>query len=135
MKNLFILMVLFLLSCKPTSTKEVKLPTLEKATVVSYKNLDVKAFNDAIQNTDNVILDVRTPEEIADGKIDNAIELNFYDDDFSDRLLAMDKDKEYIVYCKGGGRSAKTARLMIKNGFEKVNNLEGGYKAWKKDLD
>ncbi len=106
-------------------------PTLEKATVVSYENLDVAAFQKEIKNNnDSYILDVRTPEEIANGQIEGAHSLNFYDKDFAEKLLELDRSKSYYVYCKGGGRSAKTARLMIKNGFSDVHNLEGGYTAW-----
>ena len=133
MKYILIVITLVFMACKPTISQETPQPSLEKATVVSYRNLDVSGFNEAMKTEGTVLIDVRTPAEIADGKIEDAVELDFYDKDFADKLLAMDKNMEYLVYCKGGGRSAKAARLMIKNGFEKVNNLEGGYTAWKKD--
>jgi rhodanese-related sulfurtransferase len=121
------------MGCKPITQETEKTPTLEKATVVSYKNIGVPEFNEGIKNSEVVVIDVRTPEEIADGKIGDAMELNFYDRDFADRLLQLDKEKEYFIYCKSGGRSAKTARLMIQNGFGKVSNLEGGYTDWEKN--
>jgi rhodanese-related sulfurtransferase len=132
MKYLLILFAVLIYGCQPTAQEAEKVPTLDKATVVSYQNLDVPGFKEGMKQNDVVILDVRTPEEIANGKIADAVELDFYASDFADKLLAMDKDKEYFVYCKKGGRSAKAARLMIKNGFEKVYNLEGGYTEWKK---
>ncbi len=135
MKYLLIICALVILGCKPNVQEIEKVPTLDKATVVSYKNIDVAEFKKGIQKDNVVVLDVRTPEETANGIISEAIELNFYDRDFADRLLEMDKSKEYFIYCKMGGRSAKTARLMIKNGFEKVNNLDGGYTDWKKVQD
>ena len=39
-------------------------------------------------------------------------------------------DKEYVVYCMSGGRSALAARRMQEMGFEKVHTLTGGLKAW-----
>lgn len=136
MKHLVIVFsFLILLSCNNKSNNsKVNIstyePTLEKATVVSYQNVNVADFDKAISEDDVIVIDVRTPEETAEGTVDRALELNFYDKDFSERLLALDKSKSYYVYCKAGGRSAKTARLMVKNGFSKVFNLEGGYTEW-----
>jgi len=76
------------------------------------------------------IIDVRTPKEIADGKIPNAIEINYEADDFEEKLEGLDKNVTYIVYCEAGGRSSNAAELMAKKGFKNVYNLEGGYKAW-----
>lgn len=133
MKYIYVVFMLAIISCEP-ATKDIKrIPSLDKATVVTYRNIDVNTFNQEIKDSNIVVLDVRTPEEIAKGKINDAIELDFYNPDFANQLLKMDKSKEYYVYCKGGGRSAKTARLMIQNGFENVSNLDGGYTAWKKN--
>ncbi len=111
-----------------------KVPTLEKATVASYQNISVAEFKKGIANsTDGVIMDVRTPEEIANGKIQGAIEIDFYDHDILAKLEALDKNKAYFLYCEMGGRSEKIAHLMAKNGFTKVHNLIGGYNAWSKN--
>lgn len=134
MKYLILLSLIVLASCKAQVEEKVQEPTLEKATVVTYENLQTADFAKAIENEDVIVLDVRTSAEIADGKIDGAMELDFYETDFADRLLSMDKDKDYYIYCKGGGRSAKACRLMIENGFKNVHNLDGGYTDWKKNL-
>jgi len=78
-----------------------------------------------------VLLDVRTLEEVAAGKIADAQHLDFYADSFQDDLKKLDKDQPYLVYCKSGGRSAKAARMMQDLGFKEIYNLEGGYTAWK----
>lgn len=115
-----------------TETKiEEKVPTLEKATVVSYQNINVEDFNQGSkEEAGAIIIDVRTPEEVALGKIPGALEINYFDSDFLEQILALEKEKPYYMYCKVGGRSAKAARLMINNGFTKVYNLEGGYSKW-----
>jgi rhodanese-related sulfurtransferase len=107
---------------------------LKKAHVVSYQNLSNHDFKERISdNPKAVIIDVRTPEEIANGKIEGAMEINWHDKDFAKKIFALDKEKEYYLYCKVGGRSAKAARLMIKNGFGKVFNLGEGYQSWVKE--
>ena len=79
-----------------------------------------------------VILDVRTPGEIAEGKIENALEIDILEPGFEDKIKALDKDKTYLVYCKAGGRSAKACNLMLEQEFPNLYNLEGGYTAWSK---
>lgn len=76
------------------------------------------------------IIDVRTPKEIADGKIPNALEMDYEADDFEEKLEELDKNVTYIVYCEAGGRSSNAAELMAKKGFKNVYNLDGGYLAW-----
>jgi len=90
-----------------------------------------KAFSEQIQKAkDPVILDVRTPEEFAEGYIQNAINLDFYRDDFKTELGKLNKEKTYFVYCKAGGRSASAADMMLKEGFKNVVDLDGGITAW-----
>jgi rhodanese-related sulfurtransferase len=45
------------------------------------------------------------------------------------KIDKLDKDKE-IVICQSGMRSAKAAKLLKKQGFEKINNVKGGMGAW-----
>lgn len=79
---------------------------------------------------DVVVLDVRTPEEWDNGHIEGARHINFYDDNFKDEVAELPKDKEYVVYCYSGGRSAKAVHLMKEEGFKNLHNLEGGIKGW-----
>jgi len=134
MKYLTFILLCAIISCKPSAQKKSITSPTEIAPSISYTNLDVADFNEAIIREGSVVLDVRTPKEVADGKIENAIEINFYDADFADKVLALDKTRDYYIYCKGGGRSVKAAQMMSENGFKKVNNLEGGYNSWKKVL-
>lgn len=83
-----------------------------------------------------VIIDVRTPEEYAEGHLENAVNINYYDDDFKEQLSDLDKSKKVVVYCKLGGRSAKAAAVMDELGFEEVYDLDGGFTSWKdEDLE
>lgn len=80
-----------------------------------------------------VLVDVRTPEEFAEGHLENAKNINWYDQNFADNFSAVDKDKTIYVYCKMGGRSAKAQEKLKSLGFNHVVNLEGGYDAVKKE--
>lgn len=93
-------------------------------------NIDVAEAKTLINDRKIVLLDVRTPEEIALGKINDAIEIDYSSDDFQDKLTKLDKNLEYIVYCAAGGRSAKAVSAMQQMGFSKVHNLTSGYTGW-----
>ena len=76
------------------------------------------------------IIDVRSPDEIKDGKIEGAMEIEFESDDFDQKIEPLEREKSYILYCAAGGRSTKAAKRMLQKGFKSVYNLEGGYDAW-----
>jgi rhodanese-related sulfurtransferase len=77
-----------------------------------------------------VVLDVRTPDEFAAGHLGGAVLVDFYDEDFPARVAALDRAPAYLVYCRSGARSAKTAELMAQLGFAEVSDLDGGILAW-----
>lgn len=91
-------------------------------------------FKEKISNTPNVVvLDVRTKEEVESGFIENAININYNDNDFKTEIAKLDKDKVYVVYCLSGKRSASAASYMRSNGFKDVYNLDGGILAWQNE--
>jgi len=77
------------------------------------------------------IIDVRMDNEVAQGKIENALTIDFLANDFEKKISQLDKSKKYIVYCKVGGRSEKAMMLMKEQGFKEVHNLDGGYVAYR----
>ena len=81
-------------------------------------------------NPDFVILDVRTPEEVAGGYIGDAIFIDYYSDTLRDELDNLDKDKVYLIYCQSGGRSGPTLSIMEELGFGEVYEMSGGISAW-----
>lgn len=87
-------------------------------------------FKTKMTSADAVVLDVRTPEEVAEGVIPGAKHLDFKKDDFEVQLNSLDKRKTYLVYCAAGVRSAKAATLMKEKGFQNVYSLDGGIEAW-----
>lgn len=81
--------------------------------------------DDALENA--LLIDVRTPEEYGLGHLDKAVNINWYDIDFKEKIAELDRTKTVYVYCKAGGRSAKAAAVFRELGFDDVVNLEGGY--------
>lgn len=85
------------------------------------------------QNKDMVILDVSTPPEYRDLRLEGAINLNLLSRFFKARLDVMDKSKTYLVYCKVGGRSKIAQMLMRQFGFHSVYNIKGGTLLWEEE--
>lgn len=80
-------------------------------------------------NPDAVLLDVREESEWAAGHAVEAQHLGkgIFERDLENRF--PDKDRELILYCGGGFRSALTADAAQKMGYTRVWSLDGGYKA------
>lgn len=97
-----------------------------------FENINVDAFASKMkmENSDVVIIDVRTPSEVKQGSIKGAININVADRAFHDKINQLDKDKTYLVYCRSGARSSRACTVMCNNGFQQIFNLQGGYMAW-----
>jgi molybdopterin/thiamine biosynthesis adenylyltransferase/rhodanese-related sulfurtransferase/molybdopterin converting factor small subunit len=74
------------------------------------------------------VLDVREPNEYQICKIAGSklIPLG----DLPARVGELDRDRDLVVHCKMGGRSAKAVALLQERGFTRVRNLKGGILAW-----
>ena len=90
-------------------------------------------FQSKMSEPNTIVLDVRTPGEVAQGVISGAQVIDFKDSDFKQKLAGLDKDKTYLVYCAAGGRSKSTQDLMSQMGFKDVYDLKGGIRAWNKE--
>lgn len=78
------------------------------------------------------VVDVRTPEEFADGHLENALLIDFYDDAFADQLAELDPDGTYLLYCRSGNRSGQAAEMMAELGFDQVYDVDGGVIEWQR---
>ena len=91
------------------------------------RNLSQQDLTAKLQEKNTVLIDVRTSIEVAGGYIPEAeyfIDINGAN--FEQKIAELDTTKTYIMYCRSGGRSGKAYSYMVKNGFSKVYNLEGG---------
>ncbi|MBR9915288.1 MAG: rhodanese-like domain-containing protein [Algicola sp.] len=122
MKNKALILCFALLaltfSCEQQSQAEVKMVSPEE-------------MQSLLEMDDVQLVDVRTPEEYEDGYIEQSQNIDFRSPTFDDDIKKLDKSKPVILYCKSGGRSAKCGEKLIKAGFEKIYDLEGGITHWK----
>jgi rhodanese-related sulfurtransferase len=94
--------------------------------------LDPHAFKSKLEETpEAVLIDVRTPEEVAESSIDGAINIDYQDPEFAQGIDTLDRDKEYFVYCLSGKRSADAIKDMQKAGFQNITTLKDGFRNWK----
>ncbi len=78
---------------------------------------------------DTVILDVRQPEEKAEGNIPNSLLIPLGELPARVNELERFKGREIIIYCRGGMRSAQACQYLGQQGFT-TKNLSGGIRAW-----
>lgn len=85
-----------------------------------------------ILNSEDVqLIDVRTPEEYSESHIENSRNIDFKSPTFGEDILVLDKSKPVVVYCRSGKRSRNSSKILMKAGFVKVYDLEGGILEWK----
>ena len=102
---LFALLMLGVAACGSTAVRDT-VPALEAADVLG-------------SNPDAVLLDIRTPEEFADGRIAGSVNIDFYAPDFRDRISALERSATYVVYCRSGNRSDSAMDI-----FDELCDLE-----------
>ena len=95
------------------------------------KLVTAEEMESIIEMEDVQLVDVRTPEEHDKEHIVNSQNIDFTSPTFEDDIAKLDKAKPVILYCKGGGRSAKCAKKLKEAGFQKIYDLEGGISKWK----
>jgi adenylyltransferase/sulfurtransferase len=79
-------------------------------------------------NFEGLLIDVREPDEYAVSHIDGSQLIPLKT--LPAQLDRLPKDREILVHCKAGGRSAKAVQLLLDNGFTHVKNVAGGIDAW-----
>lgn len=73
--------------------------------------------------SDMTIIDVRTPEEYAEGHLEGAVNIDIQAEDFKEQIAALDPAGNYAVYCRSGNRSGQAVSFMESAGFTSVQNL------------
>jgi rhodanese-related sulfurtransferase len=96
----------------------------------SINVISIEKFEKMAAKNKNMVIDVRTPEEVAEGHLTGSLNINFLGENFAQEIESLDKKKTYLLYCRTGNKSRKAADLMEKAGFKHVYMLEGGITAW-----
>lgn len=91
---------------------------------------EARTMEDNAGRGDLFVLDVRTAQEFAGGHIAGAVNVDYSQGDFRQRLGELETDKAYIVYCKSGQRSLEARKVMAEMGFNTTYSMVGGIDEW-----
>lgn len=99
------------------------------------KQLTALELRDRLNQPDGhpVLLDVREPNEYAICHLEGSLHIPM--NDIPRRLGELDPDRETVVICHHGVRSANVAGYLLRNDFQNVINLSGGIDAWAVRVD
>lgn len=124
---LFILLGLSSTACKSSGGEENA-----EGTVIdeSQRILSKEDFAAAITKRGAVVVDLRNPFEYEQSHIGDAINIDFFDGQFKNNILDLDREKKYYLYDKNESSAYRGMKFMETNGFTQVYILKGGYKEW-----
>lgn len=80
-----------------------------------------------------VLVDVREPWELERCRIDDSRSIPLRE--LPAQAADLPRDRDLVLVCHHGGRSAQAATWLARNGFARVHNLEGGVDAWALTVD
>ena len=102
-----------------------------------FESNEINEISDAqfteIQDTDFILVDVRTTEEYESGHIQDAVNFDFYSESFQNDILTLDNSSSIILYCRTQNRSTKTANYLKENGYNEISVIAGGITSWVKN--
>ena len=98
------------------------------------KEITVKELKHKFDNNEDfMLLDVRNIQEVLFSKINGSIHIPM--NEIMDRINELDSNKEIIIQCKSGKRSARVCEYLMTQNFKNVKNLTGGIIAWSDEID
>lgn len=100
---------------------------MEKNSYIKISALEAKAMID--EQEDVIVLDVRMPEEFAEGHLEDALLIPDYELDARAEAELPDKDALILVYCRSGRRSAAAAGKLAAMGYTNIYDM-GGILDW-----
>ncbi len=90
-------------------------------------------YTKLIDDNSSIIIDVRTPEEFSKGHLRNALNINWFDENFESQVEILSRERPVFIYCLSGGRSAKALDKISEMGFKNSYELNGGILEWRKN--
>lgn len=101
---------------------------------MNYGTISPSELKERMERADDVLLiDVREPEEHAVASIEGArlLPLSL----FNEWAATLDSERETIVMCHHGIRSAQVCAYLAQQGFKNLHNLSGGIDRWSREVD
>jgi len=109
-----------------SSSDEASTDETVVGTTMTTQATDATAPTDAASApVDNMVIDVRTPGEFAEGHLDGAVNLDLEGGVFEQQFSKLSKDGTYSIYCRSGRRSAVAVQMMKDAGYTFVIDLGG----------
>ena len=109
-----------------SSSDEASTDETVVGTTMTTQATDTTAPTDAASApVDNMVIDVRTPGEFAEGHLDGAVNLDLEGGVFEQQFSKLSKDGTYSIYCRSGRRSAVAVQMMKDAGYTFVIDLSG----------
>ncbi len=94
------------------------------------REVDDAATEEAIRQGGVAVVDVREPDEFAQGRIEGAVNIPRGVAEMGIPRLVPDPGTRIICYCAGGGRSALVADNLRQMGYTNAESMAGGFQAW-----
>ena len=91
----------------------------------AFHNLTPAKFAEGLHQPGAVLVDVRRPEEFAQGHLPGAMNIEVTAPDFAQRVASLDKHAPTYVYCRSGARSASAAKQLTAAGFAHRQQFTG----------
>lgn len=104
---------------------------VEQAAREQAEDLSPVEFRKAL-GSGAILLDVRTPGEVAQGRIVNSRNVDWNGPDRAKAFAELDPYQPVLLYCQAGGRSRQALEYLKSKGFKDVRHLEGGFSAWQR---
>ena len=97
-------------------------------------DINARQLDEQLKRGDDVyLLDVREPHEWSAGHLAGATHIPMRQ--VPAQLAEIPHDRDIVVYCRSGARSANVQQFLKANGITRVKNLIGGLMAWRRDVD
>ena len=108
---------------------------MSQAATPQVPEISATELKQRLDNGDDIqIVDVREDQEVAIGRIPNSVHIPLAQ--VLARMDEIDPNRETVVHCKMGGRSARAIDALQRSGFKgKLMNLKGGITGWSNEVD
>jgi len=80
-----------------------------------------------------LLVDIREEWELAIARLEQAVHIPM--GELPDRMAELPRDRDIVLLCRSGMRSAQVTRFLEREGYQRVWNLAGGILAWSERLD
>lgn len=97
--------------------------------VKGVRNITTAQLKNELADKNKQFVDVRTPGEFKGNSIRGFKNIPL--DQLPNKASSLSKDKEVVVICQSGMRSARAAKILKNLGFKNITNVKGGMSAWR----